>query len=158
MLIRIVAQLRQINLRLTVVLIRQHCRSQDATARSDLKEQRAHSRVEPKGPCLAPIWLHLRAGEVGVLKLQNLGWQRSTPFDSKLFIYNRFVISQAECRGFDPRLRSMFQQLSSSDLAPYSDYFVFCGGSEFAQACGASSTAEVRPEDMGNSLWSARPS
>ncbi len=39
-----------------------------------------------------------------MLKLQDLGWQRSTPFDSKFFIYNRFVISQAECRGFDPRL------------------------------------------------------
>ena len=52
-----------------------------------------------------------------VLKLRDLGWQRSTPFDSKFFIYNRFVISQAECRGFDPRLPlHVFSNLGSSRL------------------------------------------
>ena len=83
------------------VLSRQCCRIRQLTQSKRMGEDSGdQAEASLLGSNLAP----LAGDEVVVLRLRDLGWQRSTPFDSKLFIYNRCVIPQAECRGFDPRL------------------------------------------------------
>ena len=93
------------------VLSRQCCRIRQLTQSKRMGEDSGdQAEASLLGSNLAP----LAGDEVVVLRLRDLGWQRSTPFDSKLFFYNRCVIPQAECRGFDPRLPLHVSQRTDS--------------------------------------------